>query len=227
MNNPLTKIKYKNNFIISAAMILLSVLFTLAVTKADVQMIGPLASKVGFATLNKNVFTLFPGSVFWDKITDLLAAFAIVVALCFVLIGVMQLVQRKSIFKVNKSILCLGCVYVLLGVLYVLFEIVKINYRPVLDNGELAASFPSSHTMLVCTIMGSGVIQLKKIIKNNKICRIASIVAIAIIVLMIIGRILSGAHWFTDVVAGALFGSTLVMLYYTAICELTVVSRER
>lgn len=227
MNKLNSNIRHKDNFIVSAAMIVLSFIFTLTVAKADVEPIGPLGSEVGLASLNGKIFSIFGESSFWNHFTDLLAVIAILVALGFAAIGLMQFIQRKDIFKVNKSLIALGCLYIIMGVLYVLFELVKINYRPVLDDGELAASFPSSHTMLVCTIMGSGAIQIKKIIKNDRICRICSIVSLAIIVLMIIGRILSGAHWFTDVVGGALFGSTLVMLYYTALCELTATRSQR
>ena len=132
-------------------------------------------------------------------------------------IGGMQLYERKSLMKVDKNILAMGFIFLLVIIFYVLFDKIVINYRPVLEDGALEASFPSTHTMLACTIMGCALIECREVVTRKTTLKYIEIFCWAIIALTIITRFLSGVHWFTDIIGGILLSAALVSLYYTAV----------
>ena len=133
----------------------------------------------------------------------------------FALLGLIQWIKRKHLLKVDYSILVLGGFYIVVMTVYVLFEVVVVNYRPVWIGGILEASYPSSTTMLVMCVMPTAIMQLGSRIKNKAVRNIASVTIIAFIAFMVIGRLISGVHWFTDIVGGALLSAGLVMMYYS------------
>lgn len=96
-----------------------------------------------------------------------------------------------------------------------LFEVFAINYRPVLIEGYLEASYPSSTTMLVMCVMPTAIMQFHTRIKTEWLRKIFTYVIIAFTAFMVIGRLVSGVHWFTDIIGGALLSTGLVMLYYS------------
>lgn len=104
--------------------------------------------------------------------------------------------------------------------LYVLFEIVIVNYRPIIMPGceHPEASFPSSHTMIVCVIMGSTMMLMKNYIKNNKMRFVLQIICVLIITVTVVGRLISSVHWFTDIIGGILI-STMLLAMYSGIME--------
>ena len=199
------------------AVILLSafVLWTAAVRLVDVQPIGPQGSAVGFATINGWVHDLTGVHMTLYEVTDCLGLVPIGVAMGFALLGLIQWIQRKHIRKVDFSILVLGGFYLLVMAVYALFEVFVINYRPVLINGYLEASYPSSTTMLTLCVMPTAIMQLNTRIKSKILKRCAILGITAFTVFMVIGRFLSGVHWFTDIVGGALLSAGLVMLYHS------------
>ncbi|MBQ3560587.1 MAG: phosphatase PAP2 family protein, partial [Oscillospiraceae bacterium] len=128
-------------------------------------------------------------------------------------LGLIQWIKRKHLLKVDDSILVLGGFYIVVMAVYVLFEMLVVNYRPVLINGYLEASYPSSTTMLVMCVMPTAIIQFNARIKNNVLKRFVASAIIAFIVFMVIGRLVSGVHWFTDIIGGALLSAGLVLMY--------------
>ena len=114
--------------------------------------------------------------------------------------------------KVDKNLYALLVVYLLVGVTYILFEKVIINYRPIL-NEELEASFPSSHTMLSLCILGTGIIESDYLIKDKKINFTVKIIAFAVMFLTVIGRLLAGVHWFTDILGGLIISASYIALF--------------
>ena len=148
-------------------------------------------------------------------ITDWLGLVPIVTALSFAILGLVQLIKRKSLLRVDYSILALGVFYIAVIVIYVLFEIVVINYRPILIDGVLESSYPSSTTILVMTIMPTAVMQLKCRIKNLIFKRILFVVACIFTAFMVIGRLLSGVHWVSDIIGGLILSIGLVLMYYS------------
>jgi undecaprenyl-diphosphatase len=191
------------------------VLWTVAVRLIDVQPLGPQGSLVGFATWNRFVHNLTGVHMPLYTLTDWLGLVPFVFVLGFAVLGLVQLIKRKSILKVDRSILALGGFYVAVMAAYVFFEIFVINYRPVLIEGTLEASYPSSTTMLVLCVMPTAVMQLRSRIKNRPFRHAVSVALIAFTAFMVIGRLISGVHWFTDIIGGALISAGLVTLYHT------------
>lgn len=203
----------KKYLCISISSLLAFVLWTLFVCFVDVKAIGPDGSSVGFAALNGFVHEKIGVNMHLYNITDWLGLVPIGVALGFAILGLIQLIKRKSLLRVDRSILALGVFYIIVVALYLFFEIVVINYRPVLIEGYLEASYPSSTTMLVTCVMPSAAIQAKERIKNKALRQGVIIVIIAFISFMVVGRLISGVHWITDIIGGALFSLGVVMAY--------------
>ena len=205
----------KKNFGIAAILIGAFVVWTAAVQLVDVQPIGPQGSTVGFATVNSWVHNLTGVHMSLYTVTDWLGLVPIGVAMGFALLGLIQWIKRKHLRQVDYSIIVLGGFYLLVMAAYVLFEVFVINYRPVLINGCLEASYPSSTTMLVLCVMPTTLMQLNARIKSQTLKRWVGFGITAFILFMVIGRLLSGVHWFTDIVGGALLSAGLVMLYHS------------
>ena len=201
-----------------AGLVVVFVLWTVFVCFVDVRTIGPEGSSVGFATLNGFVHELTGVNWLLYTVTDWLGLVPIAVALGFAILGLVQLIKRKSLWKVDHSILALGVFYIVVMAAYLVFEIVVINYRPTLIEGYLEASYPSSTTMLVMCVMPTAAMQLNARIKNTVFRRCVIITIIVFIAFMVIGRFLSGVHWITDIIGGALFSAGVVTTYFS-ICN--------
>ena len=209
------KKQIKRNFGISIALLILFALWTVAVRFIDVQAIGPECSSVGFATLNRFIHNLTDENFVLYKITDWLGLVPFVFVMGFAILGIVEWIKQKSFLMVDYSILVLGGFYIATIVVYIFFEIVVINYRPVLIGGYLEASYPSSTTMLVMCVMPTTMMQLNDRIKNRMLKISVNFLITAFIAFMVIGRLISGVHWFTDIIGGAIFSAGLVMMYYS------------
>lgn len=190
-------------------------LLILLVKTFDVEMVGPKGTAIGLSHINKAVHEFLGENMLWYDITDILGLVAIAVAAVFAVLGAIQLIKRKSIKKVDMKILTLGGLYAVMMLFYVLFEVVIINYRPIImpDSTEPEAAFPSSHTMLVCVIMCSAVMVMKDYIKNAHLRLALQIVSAVIVAVTVVGRLLSGVHWLTDVFGGVLISITLLSIF--------------
>lgn len=203
---------------VSVALLLLFVMWTVAVKTVGVKAIGPNGSVVGFSVINQYVHNLTGVNFMLYTITDWLGLVPVFVCMCFAILGLIQWIHRGSINKVDRDILLLGGFYVLVIAVYMLFEIIVINYRPVLINGCLEASYPSSTTMLVMCVMPTTVMQLNHRIQNIKLKKFTRAAILAFVIFMVGGRLLSGVHWITDIVGGGLLSAGLVSLYHGLVC---------
>ena len=97
--------------------------------------------------------------------------------------------------------------------LYLLFEIIAVNYRPVLINGILEASYPSSTTMLVLCVMPTALIELRSSVQNKILSRGIFAATACFVAFMVVSRGVCGVHWITDIIGGVLISSGLVSLY--------------
>ena len=207
--------KNKNNLFVSGISGLLVMILIVLVRFVDVRPIGPEGTSIGLSRLNGFFFRISGVNILWYHITDWLGVAAILVAFLFAMAGFVQLIKRRSILKVDHEILALGGLYIVVIGLYVLFEIVIVNYRPIImpDGTHPEASFPSSHTMLVCVIMGSAIMLIGKYLKEKPLCRVLRGICAAIIGMTVIGRLIAGVHWFTDIVGGVLISIFLLSLF--------------
>ena len=208
--------KKKRNFLISTILILLAVVFTILVKVVDVKAIGVNETNIGFATLNQFVFKTTGVNMIWYHITDWLGLVPVFMAIVYGIIGFIQLIKRKSLFKVDKEIMILGLFYIIVISLYIFFEKVIVNYRPILMNGFLEASYPSSHTLMAICLCGCSIIVNKKLF-NNKITTFIDGLSVVIIFTTVIGRLISGVHWFTDIIGGMIISIALLMTLYSVI----------
>jgi undecaprenyl-diphosphatase len=189
------------------------ILWTAAVSFIDVQPIGPENSRVGFAALNQFVHQLTGVHMGLYMLTDWLSLIPLGFVAGFGFLGLFQWIQRKSLLQVDRSILVLGGFYLLTGAVFLFFEKFVVNYRPVLMEGILEASYPSSTTMLVLCVMLTAAMQLKRRIRNSNLQHLTVSAITVFTALMVIGRLVSGVHWFTDIIGGILLSMGLVTLY--------------
>lgn len=209
------KKKTKKSLYVALSLLALFIVWTVLVRTIDCQAIGPQESDVGFATLNKNIHECFGVHMSLYQLTDWLGVVPISIVVAFALIGLSQWIERKKILSVDRNIITLGIFYTAVFAIFVLFEIFVINYRPILIDEVLEASYPSSTTMLAMCVMPTAMMQFKTKIKNIALKRIVIYLCATFTTFMVIARLISGVHWFTDIIGGVLISGALVMLYYT------------
>ena len=203
----------RKNLIITILLLVSSIIFIVLLKRIDIKCDAVNNSCIGLATINQFIFDKIGVNMIWYTITDWLGIIPILMSVVYAIIGLKQLMKRKSIKKVDKEILCLGVFYILVILIYILFEKCIINYRPILMNGFLEASFPSSHTLITICLCGSSIIVNNRLFKK-KFTKVLNVISLFIIIITIIGRLISGVHWFTDIIGGILISSFLLMLFY-------------
>lgn len=206
--------KNKKRYLIGGfAFFLMFIIFTTIIKFVDVKNIGPHNSSVGLATIN-NFFVNkigFHNKIY--KLTEILGIIPIIIVLIYAIIGLYSLIEEKSFKKVNKNLYYLAIFYIIVLGIYVLFEKVIINFRPVIIEGILESSYPSSHTILAICICGSSIILNNAIFKNNRIAKFENIISFIIIIILPLLRFISGVHWFTDIIGGVLLSLSLLLFF--------------
>ena len=192
-------------------------LWTALVCTVDVQAIGPNGSCVGLASVNAFFHELTGGHMSLYVWTDWLSLVPVGFGAGFALLGLGQWIRRRSRRGVDGSIWLLGGFYLAVAAAFLLFEVFVVNYRPILIDGRLEASYPSSTTMLALCVMPTAQMQLRGRIQNHTLRKWVSSTISIFTGFMVVGRLLSGVHWFTDIVGGILLSAGLVLLYYSAV----------
>lgn len=210
----------KKNIITSITMIILAVIYTILVKIIDVAPIGPNNSEVGFSKINGFFHNLLGSNMTIYKITEILGIIPLLMAGIYAIIGLVELIKRKSLTKVDYEIYALAGLYVVVLGLYVFFEKCIINYRPILIDGVLEASYPSSHTLMALCICGSSIIVNKRIF-HKKIFNLENKLSIFLMITIILGRFISGVHWFSDIIGAIFISLALLSSFYTAISSFT------
>ena len=193
------------------------VLWTVLIRCVDVQAVGPNGTKIGFAAVNVWFHQMTGVHMPVYTITDWLGLVPIFVCLCFGALGLVQLIKRRSLRRVDPDLVLLGVYYVLVILAYLLFEMVPVNYRPVLIEGRLEASYPSSTTLLVLSVMPTLMFQAGRRIAELRLRKSVSVFAVLFSLSMTLGRLVSGVHWVTDIVASVLLSAGLFQLYRSAV----------
>lgn len=207
----------KKSLLIGSIFIAMFTVWTVLILTVDVQPLGQNGTGIGFAAFNC-WFHHFTGvNMVIYTITDWMGLVPVAICLSFAGIGLVQLIKRRSIFRVDADIMILGVYFVIVFLAYAIFEMIPINYRPILIEGKMEASYPSSTTLLVLSVMPALIEQIQRRLSGIRVKRIITIAAIAFSAFMVIGRLVSGVHWFTDIVGGVLLSAGVFMLYKAAV----------
>lgn len=211
----------KKNLLIGSIFLAMFAVWTALIQSVDVQPLGQNGTSIGFATFNCwfHHFTGVNMAIY--TITDWMGLVPVVICLIFAGIGLVQLIKRRSLFRVDADIMILGVYFVIVFLAYAIFEMIPINYRPILIEGIMEASYPSSTTLLVLSVMPVLIEQIQRRLSGIGVKRIITIAAIAFSVFMVTGRLISGVHWFTDIVGGVLLSAGLFTVY-KAVVMLTI-----
>ena len=194
-------------------LIVVFAIWTLLIQVVDVQPIGQNGTNIGFATFNIWFHELTGVHMTIYTITDWMGLIPIFVCMIFGGIGLGQWIKRRSLLKVDRDILFLGIYYVIVIFGYLIFEMIPINYRPILIEGVMEASYPSSTTLLVLSVMPTLTFQMNRRMKNMTVCKMLSILAILFSSFMVVGRWICGVHWFTDIIGSIILSTGLFCVY--------------
>ena len=207
------KRKSKIRFISGLIFITLFIMWTLAVVSVDVKPVGVNGTSVGFATLNTWFHNLTGVNMTLYNITDWLGLVPVFICTVFGMLGLFQLIKRKSLLKVDFDIIVLGVYYVIVILGYLAFEMIPINYRPILINGFMEASYPSSTTLLVLSVMPTVVFQCNKRLQSQKTKKLIELITVVFSLFMVVGRLASGVHWLTDIIGSCFLSAGLFYIY--------------
>ena len=207
--------KAKNQYLLSGMLAILFLLLIVFLQFVDVEAIGPEETKIGLSHLNGGFHKLFDYNVIWYTVSKIAGYFMFAVPVFFMLFALIQLISRKSVTLVDRPLLALGGLYAATAAIYVFFEVVIVNYRPVIIPGDehVEASFPSSHTMMACVVLCSAFMMFEKYIHKEAVQVALQVACVALLVVIVIGRLLSGVHWLTDIVGGILISSALLTAF--------------
>lgn len=211
------KEKGKRQLAVGCVLTVLFIVWTVLVQTADVQPIGVNGTSVGFADINKWFHSLTGVDMTLYNITDWLGLVPVFVCMVFGLVGFIQLIKRKSLLNVDTDIIFLGVYYVIVIMGYLIFEMIPINYRPILIGGFAEASYPSSTTLLVLSVMPTLSFQADRRLKSRTAKKIIRIITVLFSLFMVTGRLVSGVHWVTDIVGSVLLSTGLFLVYRSAV----------
>ena len=206
-----------NTLITGVLMLILFAVWTVLIQTVDVQAVGQNGTDIGFASLN-TWFHKMTGVHMWVyTVTDWLGLVPIFICIIFGAVGLVQLIKRRSLLKVDKDIILLGIYYILVIFGYLIFEMIPINYRPILIEGRMEASYPSSTTLLVMSVMPTLAFQVYRRIRNTKVRYVLYTFTVLFTAFMVVGRSVAGVHWLTDIAGSVLLSSGLYLIYQGAI----------
>lgn len=205
----------KKSLIQFVAVTLIAVVFTVLVKIVDVGFVSSTGNLVGFSSVNIPFSQKFGFNPIFYKVSEVLGYLIFLVIAVFAFIGCYQLIKRKSLMKVDKDLYALAITYVFTFALYIFFDkVLVINLRPIIMAGESIAepSFPSSHTLLAVSVLGTAISECGKIRKKS--FRVSLVIVLAILMgATVLSRLFSGVHWVTDIIAGILWGEVMMTLY--------------
>ncbi|MBQ7115467.1 MAG: phosphatase PAP2 family protein [Clostridia bacterium] len=207
------KVEGKKKLILGITNISVFALWSFLIQTIDVKSVGVNGTELGFATINTWFHSVTGVNMTLYNITDWAGLVPVFICMFFGFIGLIQLIKRKSLLKVDFDIIALGIYYVIVISGYLIFEMIPINYRPVLINGLMEASYPSSTTLLVLSVMPTLAFEVNKRIKNTALKRTSNIITVIFTIFMVVGRLISGVHWLTDIIGSIFLSMGLFYIY--------------
>ncbi|MCQ2382504.1 MAG: phosphatase PAP2 family protein [Clostridia bacterium] len=178
------------------------VIFTLLVAFVDVD-------QVGLSKINHFFWQHCGKHEIWERITDYLGYVLILVLVGILAWQIWQWIMCKKLARIDWNLLMFDVIMVCLAVVYVFFEVVVINYRPAGDK----ASYPSSHAMLFATVLPLLIYQVWHYLQNKPWRIVLTVALSSIQVIGLVGRLLAGVHWFTDILGGVIISCCLDCFY--------------
>ena len=206
----------KKCLLIGVALLLAFIVWTILIMKVDVQPVGVYDTNVGFARINTWFHRLTGEHEGLYRLTDWLGLVPIAVCIGFGILGLIQMIRRKSLLKVDPDIIMLGVFYVVVILGYLIFEKIVINYRPTLFDGQ-ESSYPSSTTLLVLSVMPTLIFQVNRRMKNTALKKVIIILSMLFTAFMVIGRLVSGVHWLTDIIGSVFLSAGLYLIYRSCV----------
>ena len=204
--------KHKEKWLLTAF-----VFWTYLVLIVDVQQAGETGTEVGFASINTWFHEWTGVSLKLYAITDWLGLVPVGICLIFGMIGLLQLIKRKGLRNVDADLILLGIYYVVVIFGYLIFEMIPINYRPIFIEGRMEASYPSSTTLLVLSVMPTLLFQVNRRVGNQNVRKIFKVMTMMFSIFMVGGRLFSGVHWLTDIIGSVLLSAGLFYSYEKAV----------
>ena len=101
--------------------------WTVLILTVDVQPLGQNGTSIGFATFNCWFHHFIGVNMAIYTITDWMGLVPVVICLIFAGVGLVQLLKRRSLFRVDADIMILGVYFVIVFLAYAIFEMLPIN----------------------------------------------------------------------------------------------------
>lgn len=194
---------------IAVILTIIFISYTLVIKFVDVQTEGEIT--VGLGTINFWWRDLVGLSLVWNYISNVVAILVLFQVGLLLLWQFVILLRRKKIGQLAKHWWMFDVSLVILVSCYFLFEVLIINYRPIVINGVVDSSYPSSHVLLFCTVIP---LVVRTVFRENKSWRwLSFVMCVGLLVLGVIARLLSGYHWLTDITGGVLLGIVINVWY--------------
>lgn len=215
MKQNLKQLSLRHQLILSICATAIAVIFTILVANFNLKPIGPQASSVGFADFNQQVASIFPYNKFWHQLTSLALGFPILVAGIYAIFGLSQLIKYKKFSKISPQLYLLAGFYFATILVYIIFEKLALNFRPVILKDGLEASYPSTHALLAVCFCGSAILVNRFFIKSRSKLRYINLLLVLSIIFIVVGRVLAGVHWATDIIGGLIIAAALLSIFQT------------
>ena len=218
--------------ILPVVFLVLFIVFTVLVKTVDVQYLKVTNSYIGLYSINQPIYN-WVGVVDKMRLAKITSDIIMYVIFIFVAIfagmGIYQWVKRKSLKLVDKRLFILFGAYVVTALLYLAFEVMKINYAPLVIDGEIKASYPSSHVLISVVFYITGCLTAMSFLSvEHKITRLA-IILLSVTMSLLVGfvRLMSGRHWFTDILASYLLASFVITLFRNCFKQMALPPSEQ
>jgi len=203
------------------SILILFVIFTVLVKTVDVQYISVGTSElnyyIGFYSMNsvaRDWAESLNKSDFAKTLSDIVLYLSFAFVIGFTGVTIFQIIKNKSFKAVDRRYYILFATYVAVVILYFAFEVVRINYSPMVED-KLKPSYPSTHVFVATVFyICSTLTAIDMIPIEKRPLRILTIVLIVFLVLLVgFVRFLSGRHWLSDIIAGYLLAGFVTSLY--------------
>ena len=232
MSRTAARKRIQKGYMVGCALLIVFVLFTILVKVAGVGTArvkvvaadgtvapGQEEISVGLSGLNIAASDALGYSGTWYKLSKYLGYVCIAAGGALCLWAVWQAVSRRGIRHIDRDLSCFCLLIIAMMFFYLLFEVLKLNWRPVILDEGLEASYPSTHTLLAICAAGGAAILLSRL-KIRRTLRVLGIAALCFVAfLTVLCRLLSGVHWVTDVLGGVILGAALLQMYRTLLRE--------